>query len=317
MTGEDATTFDTNLAISRVHAKASNNLEQGPRRLNGRPGMGSWRVDHNDSAWGLHLIGPDIEPAYLVRANEQLPTVTVTISTAPYRPCPLVLDDGRAEIDLFGRGRVQMARQGLTSEIVMASRPTADEIIHPLLASTAVIMNHWLGRTSLHAGAMVVGHGAWALLGQRTEGKSTALAQLARLGFPVLTDDVLVVSEGRAYSGPRCLDLRQEAAARLGLGRDLGQLGLRERWRVPLGEVEPHYALRGIVFLEWSSSIEISPVAPSAALPRIFEHLALRKEPDPEAILALAGLPAWQWSRPRSWASIESSVEALVQVLEA
>ena len=204
-----------------------------------------------------------------------------------------------------------------STELHMTTTPTADELVHPLLASTAVIMNYWLGRICLHAGAMVIDGGAWALLGHRTLGKSSTLGWLAAHGVPVLTDDVLVIHDGMAYAGPRCLDLRSEAAERLGIGRELRRSGLRERWRVVLDEVAPLYPLRGIVFLDWSEEAQLTRVPAREVIPRLFEYLAFRYEPDALSLLELATFPTWHWQRPQSWRSMDNSMEALVQSLGA
>ncbi len=52
-----------------------------------------------------------------------------------------------------------------------------------------------LGVTCLHASAAAVGGRAVALVGEAGTGKSTTIAALARKGLPVLTDDLLALSE--------------------------------------------------------------------------------------------------------------------------
>jgi hypothetical protein len=275
-----------------------------------------WRVNERTGAWGLRLLGLSLDPSLFVQANEDAPSVHVSVTVERYTPRPFQLNASFAEIDLVGRGRVRMDRQARTSELIMSALPTPDEIVHPLLASTAVIMSHWLGRVTLHAGAVLIGGGAWALLGDRTGGKSTTLACLDRRGMSALTDDVLVVDNGLAFSGPRCVDLREEAAHKLGIGRDIGGTGTRERWRVTLGDVAPDYPLRGVVFMEWGDEAAMVRVPVREVLPRLFHHLALPYEPNAEGILALAALPAWQWVRPTGWNSFDESMTTMVQRLE-
>jgi hypothetical protein len=134
-------------------------------------------------------------------------------------------------------------------------------------------------------------------------------------GLPILTDDVLAVSDGQVFAGPRCLDLREEPAARLGLGRYLGWIGRRERWRVGLEDVEARYPLRGWVFLDWADRVEVARVPAREALSRLLEYLTATLEPEPMALLSLATLPAWEWRRPQSWEGMAGAADALLQAL--
>jgi len=186
-----------------------------------------------------------------------------------------------------------------------------------LLAPTAVVMNAWLGRVPLHGGAALIGGNAWAVLADRTGGKSTTLACLHREGISVLSDDVLAIDSNlQVYSGPRCVDLRAPAAKELSMGRELLGVGLRERYRVDLGEVDIEYPLAGLVYLHWSGRIEMARLPPREALTRIFEHLALTRDPDPSTMLALASLPAFMWSRPPSFIELDAALKALRGPLE-
>jgi hypothetical protein len=239
----------------------------------------------------------------------------VKVRIQPFADGPDELGPDRADIKLLGGGRVLLDRTRLTSELVLPTCPSPDAIVHPYLASTATIVNYWLGRSCFHAGAVIVDGGAWALLGHRGFGKSSTMAWFMLHGLPILTDDVLAVSEGRVFAGPRCLDLREEPASRLGIGRYLGWIGRRERWRVVLDDVEPEYPLRGWVFLDWDDEVKVARVPAREALSRLLEYLTATLDPDPMALLSLATLPSWQWSRPRSWDAMAPSVDALLQTL--
>ena len=63
-------------------------------------------------------------------------------------------------------------------------------LVHPYLAPVALVMARWLGREGFHGGGIVAGGGVWAVLGDKTAGKSTTLAWLARAGVGVVSDDV-------------------------------------------------------------------------------------------------------------------------------
>jgi hypothetical protein len=267
-----------------------------------------------DGAWGLRLHGPAIEGSLLLPCSEW-PVVEVAITVDRPPDGPDRFDETEADIRLFGGGRVRCHRAGMASELILPEPPTADAIIHPHLGSTATIMNYWLGRTSFHAGAVIVGGGAWALLGHRGDGKSSSMAWFVLQGLPVLTDDILAVAGRTAFAGPRCLDLREEPATRFGLGTYLGWVGSRERWRVRLADVPGECPLLGWVFLEWAPDLTVEPVAPATALPRLLDFGAASLVPDPTTLLDLAALPAWAWRRPQSWDAMPGAADALYQAL--
>jgi hypothetical protein len=267
-----------------------------------------------DGAWGLRLQGPAIEGDRLLSCPGW-PAVKVVISVGRPPDGPDTFDAEDADIRLFGGGRVRCHRAGMASELVLPEAPTADAIIHPHLGSTATIMNYWLGRTCFHAGAVIVGDGAWALLGHRGDGKSSSMAWFTLQGLPVLTDDILAVAGRTAFAGPRCLDLREEPATRFGIGTYLGWVGSRERWRVGLSEVSPECPLLGWVFLEWAPSLAVEPVSAGTALPRLLDFGAASLVPDPTTLLDLAALPAWAWRRPQSWDAMPGAADALIQAL--
>lgn len=57
------------------------------------------------------------------------------------------------------------------------------------------------GTVSLHASGIVIGGGAIALLGAAGAGKSTTAAAFARLGYRIITDDVVaLIDRGRSFS---------------------------------------------------------------------------------------------------------------------
>lgn len=271
-----------------------------------------------DRAWGLRFECDLMDSADLVEGAAGWASVDVSVSIADSWPDRSYVGEEEAGIVLLGGGFVRLDRERRTSTILVAEMPSVDALVHPLLTSTAVVMNHWLGRTCLHAGGVVVDGAVWALAGQRTYGKSTALAWFAREGFGVLTDDMLVVEDGAAFAGPRCLDLRDGAAARLGMGRELGKVGTRERWRVRLADVAPTYPLRGVVLLDWSDDpddLAVDRVPAREALPELFEHLALAVPPAGIGMLDIAGLPTLRWTRPKSWDMLDRAARVLIDTL--
>lgn len=83
------------------------------------------------------------------------------------------------------------------------------------------------GETCLHASAIAVGNRAIALIGAPGAGKSTTAAGFAKLGFPVLSDDVVVLT------GPRESLLVQPGYPRLNLWPDAVRLLLGSEEALP------------------------------------------------------------------------------------
>jgi hypothetical protein len=278
-------------------------------------GAGTTVTARRDGAWGLRFEGPAVDSALFVAGPADWPAVEVNLRIEPFIDGPDELGPDRADIKLLGGGRVRLDRNRRCSELVLPTCPSPDAIVHPYLASTATIINYWLGRSCFHAGAVIVDGGAWALLGHRGFGKSSSMAWFMLHGLPILTDDVLAVADGEVFAGPRCLDLREEPAGRLGLGQYLGWIGRRERWRVTLDDVEPKYPLRGWVFLDWDDEVAVARVPARETLSRLLEFLTATLEPEPLTLLSLATLPAWQWSRPQSWDGMAGAATALFNAL--
>jgi hypothetical protein len=154
------------------------------------------------------------------------------------------------------------------------------------------------------------------VLGDKGAGKSSTLAWLAGAGHDVLTDDILLVEGGTAYAGPRCIDLREEPAERLGLGEDLGVVGARRRFRHLLPPCPPTAPLRGWILPRWGDDLGIRAVPAAARVPLVVGGLALRVAPvDAAAFLDLATLPVLELHRPQRWDSLEPAADLLVRRL--
>ena len=193
--------------------------------------------------------------------------------------------------------------------------PTDAELVHPYLAAVAGIAGRWLGHEGFHAGGFVLGSQSWAVLGERGAGKSTTLACLARQGHAVVADDLLVLREGIALSGPRSIDLRRVAAERLDAGEALGVTGARERWRLAIGPVAAELPLAGWVFLEWGP-LELGRLTAPELLTRLVDALIVPGLPTrPDSLLELAALPAFVLVRPRGWEAVSAGVDTLIQRL--
>jgi hypothetical protein len=182
------------------------------------------------------------------------------------------------------------------------SIPDAD-VVHPALWPAAAVFARWHGLETFHAGAVSFdGEGAWAILGERGAGKSSLLAVLARHGVEVLVDDLLVVTGRRCFAGPRCIDLRPEAAAALSIGSDAQVVRSTERRRLMLGACHGEYTLRGFVQLRWGADVGLERLIPAERLPLLLEHRrVVGLGADFEHLLDLVALPAFRLTRPPDW----------------
>jgi hypothetical protein len=141
-------------------------------------GRASWLSTHA-------TVADELQYASAARDGHGVPTVTIRRAAdgSHYR---FVYADG-TEFHVDGRGSRVWARwpADLTLE------DTATYLLGPILGF--VLRLH--GITCLHASAVVVDRHAVALVGPAGAGKSTTAAAFARLGFPVLADDVVTVRE--------------------------------------------------------------------------------------------------------------------------
>ncbi len=268
-------------------------------------------------AYGFRLSGIDAATELLARAEADWPELELCAITddAPPPPYDRVFED-RAELILRSGGWVELDRVAARATYHLPHRVRDGDLLHPYLAPVAALAARWLGRESFHAGAVIVDGGAWALLGDKEAGKSSTLAHLALTGHTVLSDDVLVVRDGAAFAGPRCIDLRADPARRLGAGTPLGVVGMRERYRLELGPAPSVVPLRGFVTLGWGDELAVEQLRGSKRLLTLIPHRALLLESNaPADLLELSSLPFVQVRRPRGWRSLEETTERLLAEL--
>lgn len=278
--------------------------------------MSSPRPDRG--AYGFALRGVDGARRLLVEAPDDWPPLELDWQAqvkAP--PEDEIVDAAHARVRLSAGGSLHVDRVRSRALYVMPERPPDEELVHPYLAPAASIAARWLGRESFHAGAVVLGDGAWALLGDKGAGKSSMLAWLDRSSHPVLADDLLVLDGEMALAGPRSIDLREGAAAQLGAGEPLGRVGLRDRWRLRLSPVAAAVQLRGWVALTWHDGVpQLVAIRGADRLRAIAPHRAVRVVPaDPGMLIALGALPCYELRRPRRWAAQGDAAELLVASL--
>lgn len=228
----------------------------------------------------------------------------------------VVVNNERATLRL-AEGRLGVERRpalGVTYELAGGLTPEA--LVHPYLAFPAAVINGWLGRTTLHAGALTVAGRAVAILGSKESGKSTTMAAAAAAGLEVMADDLLVLDGTSALVGPRAVDLRSEAAARFG-GRPLGRVGARDRWRIDLPPARQLAApLACIVQLDWGDALRVEPVAGTDRVAALLEACALGTGWMPvQAPLDLIDVPQIRLQRRRDLDAMDATLQAIVELV--
>jgi hypothetical protein len=269
-------------------------------------------------AYGIAWRGIDAAADLLVPVGRGAPAYELSSEVgAAASPHEHVSDD-RAELRLRSGGAIVIDRGAGTVRFRVPHPVRPDELVHPYLAPAAAVISRWLGRESMHAGAFVADGRAWGIVGTRESGKSSTLAWLARAGVQILCDDMLIVAEGAVPAGPRSIDLREDAAARIGAGEPIGLTGARERWRLRLGPVAAEPTLAGWIFLAWGERVGAREVGGPERLARLAAERGVRLPPArPGALLEIAALPGWELSRPREWASLPEAAERLLALASA
>jgi len=265
-------------------------------------------------AYGVRLHGLDEARGSLAPAPPGWPLLEVVVRVGRA--------DGAAKVHTetegcypLGHGRGLVVHRDSRRAVYTSPQPfSPDELIHPFLAPAAAMCAWWDGHEVFHASAIVVSGGVWALLGEKEAGKSSTAAWLARSGFDIVADDMLVVVGTTALAGPRCIDLRPDAARVLDEGRFLDIGGPRERWRVALPPIAPELPLRGWLLLSWADRLELTAVPAADRLRRLASHRVWRsKLADPTWMLELASLPMWDLRRPGHWSSLGASADLVLE----
>lgn len=275
------------------------------------------RPDDARGVYGLRVGNVHSTIPELAPAPAAWPRLHIARQSARRPPRAPLFRSGPDRVEVRFRHGEEVNIDRSTSSVTFSTRtPMSDNaVVHPFLVLPAAVFARWAGHETFHAGCFVAHRQAWAVMGHKGFGKSSTMGWLANLGYEVLTDDLLIIDGTIVLPGPRCIDLRKDAAERLGAGVPLGVIGSRERFRLILEPVAPT-SLAGWVFLSWGESIEIERLAPSAVLTRLFPYGALESDPgDPGAYLELASLPGWELRRPRQWKSLPDSISALLDAI--
>jgi hypothetical protein len=248
-----------------------------------------------------------------------LPADALRIDGADSWPCLRLFVAGDVEASLTSsaicherpEGKVWVDPERGLVELPPLARLRADFIVHPLLSTAAWLWARALSEIALHAGAFAGAGGAWVVLGDRGAGKSTLLASLARRGVTVLSDDLVVFRGTRVCAGPRCVDLRPDAADLLGV-RSPVRGG--ERYRTPLEPCDAEQELAGFIHLRWGSRVQLERQAPEQRLRWLLARLP---SASPSALLELASKPSFEFGRPRDLRRCQVGADELAALLIA
>ena len=266
--------------------------------------------DHG--AFGLRIRGIPRDVLPVVPAEAEWPELRVCrkLTAPPERPERI----GRwtADVELLYGDRGVMRRDTRSATLLTAAPVDDGTLVHPFLTAAAVIFAWWDGRHAFHGGAFVdSANRAWCLLGDRASGKSSMLARISLGDLDVLSDDLIVIDGGDVLAGPRCVDLRPDAAAALGVAARASPVRGGERLRLSLPPAPAAAPLHGWLFLAWADDVSLHRLRPGAWLDRLAQHRSTSSAYSP-SLLDLAGLPAWELCRPRTPDSLEPAVERLL-----
>jgi hypothetical protein len=261
--------------------------------------------------YGLHLTG--VGGAGLLPASG-MGRPRVDVRHARQGPEPVCVATEQAVLDLPGGRQLLLQRDEGTA--TFTGPPLShDELVHPYLGAAASVFSRWAGREVYHAGALVSGGLAWAVVGGREAGKSSLLAALAARRLPVLSDDLVVTDGRQAFCGPRTIDLRQPMPSTT---EPMSSARGASRWRLSLPPLTGAMPLGGWIYLCWGTSVAMSAVSAPVLLARLAGRRTWAALPsDPQTLLALAALPAWELRRPADWARMDEAVDMMLRTTRA
>ncbi len=268
-------------------------------------------------AYGSQIIGLPSSNQYLGPTPKGAPACILQRREPTAAPRPAVdrLDSESADLVFDNGGWAEVHRATATVTLNLPADVPSAAVVHPYATGSLALQAHWRGALAFHAGALVIDGRAWLVLGEQDAGKSTTLAVMADSGLTVLADDLAVVDGASVFRGPRFVDLRARAALQFASAVDVGHLGARRRWRMPLGAAPWSAPLGGCVVLRWGESFATASVPPTSRLELLFSSLAVREPPQrPEALLDLAAAPMFELRRPRDFGRISELIPLLHKI---
>lgn len=247
-------------------------------------------------AYGFRVDPAVFGRRYLHPAAPGWPELTVHLGV----PAPPA-SDGWREAFACDDWAVRVHRGGDATWRSGAAPAGADARVHPLLSLVACAATLERGGDCLHAGAVLTPDGVVAVLAAPGGGKTSTMAWLAtEAGLDVFADDQLNLRDGLAHAGPSCLDLRPDAAERLGLARRGRPVRAGSRIRLELGSPARLRApVVATAVLEWGPELLISSVPPRDRLGILCTHRTVPMVAGDLGVpLGLAALPMLRLRRP-------------------
>lgn len=202
--------------------------------------------------------------------------------------------------------------------------PTVEPLLVQMELALAEELVRRAGHPGFHAAGVVLGGGAVLFPGTGGTGKSSITVALARMGCPVLGDDVVILDpSGTVHPFRRLLKVEEPARTLLGLPEATGPLAgawpdatfyrpaeLGGRWADPV-------PVRAVVLLQRGipGPPLLEPARASAVLPELISGLVLSPKVDTEAFDAVVAALASADCRTLRYDATRDAAEALVASL--
>ena len=175
-----------------------------------------------------------------------------------------------------------LIEDGRTVRYAMERGATPRDVRPFVLGNVWGVLAMQRGLLPLHASAVSRGPGLHAFTGPSGAGKSTLAAALAPRGYPLFTDDILLVDPASFDAGPLCyghrtLSLCRKSLALMGV-EAVAQVPMRQRlpkwYAVPARQVPPRAGqLRRLYILSYRNNV---PGSPPCSVERVTGRLAVQ-----------------------------------------
>lgn len=167
------------------------------------------------------------------------------------------LDTGRVRLAFWNGVEFLIGGQTEKVQVSWPASVHAEEAISLFFDDVLALILRWRGITCLHASAVRIGDGAVAFVGTVGMGKSTTAAALGRMGYPLITDDLLpLFRKGAAF-------YVQPAYARMRLWPESAEALGHDGHSLP--RLAPEREKRRLDLLQNGYSFQRRPVALEAA----------------------------------------------------
>lgn len=179
------------------------------------------------------ILESEIELPPLDQTASHIPDVTIKLGAVPagLADVQAIGPNWQKSADQFLLDIPAIARFLVTSGREIVVSPAASSSVRdaaPFLTGTVLgILLHQRGMVMLHASAVKAGGKAILFCGPSGAGKSTLAAALVQRGYPLISDDICIISRiggvPHVVSDGRCSKLWDEAVGRLGLEKQRGE----------------------------------------------------------------------------------------------